>query len=88
MARVHLEDHLVAKGADLPPTPFPIIDGAGTVVGELTVGVKAIAALATMGKSAHSDQLFVDVTELKLKKAPPAARHGVRCGANPKVPSP
>jgi hypothetical protein len=31
-----------------------------------------------MGKSAHSDQLFIDVTELKLKKAPPAARHGVR----------
>ena len=78
MARVHLEDHLVAKGADLPPTPLPIIDGAGTVVGELTVGVKAIAALATMGKSAHSDQIFVDVTELKLKKAPPAARNGVR----------
>ena len=73
-----MEDDLVAKGANLPPTPRPIVDCAGVVVGELTVGVKVITAIATMGKSAHSDQLFVDVTELKLKKAPPAARHGVR----------
>lgn len=78
MARVHLEDDVLAKGSDLAPTPLKVVDDAsGAVVGELTVGVKALDALTKMGKPVHADTLSVEVQELKLTKAPPA-KGGIR----------